>query len=155
MHVKSLQLCLTLCSPMDCSPPGFSVLGILPVRILKWVAIFSSRGSSQPRDGSVSLTFLALAGRFFTISTTWWALSFNFDDFYFLSYLIVVARLFNTMLNRSGGWEWASLFWFLIWRRGFQLYTVEYGVSCVVTNGLYYIEILLYWRKLLDHSGMT
>ena len=99
VHVKSLQSCLTLCSPMDCSPPGFSVLGILPVRILKWVAM----PPSQPRDGSISLTFLALASRFFTISTTWRALSLNLDDFYFLSYMKAVARLFNTMLNRSGG----------------------------------------------------
>ena len=33
------QLCLTLCDPMDCSPPGFSVHGILQARILEWVAI--------------------------------------------------------------------------------------------------------------------
>ena len=37
---------LTLCDPMDCSPPGFSVHGILQARILKWVAMLSSRGSS-------------------------------------------------------------------------------------------------------------
>ena len=42
--------CPTLCSPMDCSPPGSSVSGILQARILKWVAIPFSRGSSQPRD---------------------------------------------------------------------------------------------------------
>ena len=47
---KSLQLCPTLCEPMDCSPPGSSVQGILQARILERVAIFSSRGSSQPRD---------------------------------------------------------------------------------------------------------
>ena len=41
---------LTLCDPMDCSPPGSSVLGILQARILEWVAIPFSRGSSQPRD---------------------------------------------------------------------------------------------------------
>ena len=40
------QLCLTLCDPMDCSPPGSSVHGILQVRILEWVAISLSRGSS-------------------------------------------------------------------------------------------------------------
>ena len=44
------QLCLTLCDPMDCSPPGSSTHGILQVRVLEWVAISSSRGSSQPRD---------------------------------------------------------------------------------------------------------
>jgi len=37
---------------MDCSPPGTSIHGILQARILEWVAIFFSRGSSQPRDGT-------------------------------------------------------------------------------------------------------
>ena len=46
----SLQSCLTLCDPMDCSPPGSSVLGILHTRILEWVAMSSSRGSFPPRD---------------------------------------------------------------------------------------------------------
>ena len=41
---------LTLCNPMDCRPPGSSVHRILQVRILEWVAMPSSRGSSQPRD---------------------------------------------------------------------------------------------------------
>jgi len=45
-----IQLCLTLCDPMDCSPPGSSILGIILERILEWVAISSSRGSSWPRD---------------------------------------------------------------------------------------------------------
>ena len=44
------QSCLTLCSPMDCSPPGPSVHGVLQARILEWVAISFSRGSSEPRD---------------------------------------------------------------------------------------------------------
>ena len=44
------QLCPTLCDPMDCSPPGPSVHGILQSRVLEWVAIHFSRGSSQPRD---------------------------------------------------------------------------------------------------------
>ena len=41
------RLCLTLCDSVDCSPPGSSVHGILQARILEWVAIPSSRGSSQ------------------------------------------------------------------------------------------------------------
>ena len=45
-----VQSCLTLCNPMDCSPPGSSVHGVFQARILEWVAISSSRGSSQPRD---------------------------------------------------------------------------------------------------------
>ena len=40
------QSCLTLCNLMDCSPPGFSVPGILQARLLEWIAISSSRGSS-------------------------------------------------------------------------------------------------------------
>ena len=44
------QSCLTLCNPVDCSPPGFSVHGILQARILEWVTISFSRGSSRPRD---------------------------------------------------------------------------------------------------------
>ena len=46
MHAQSLQLCPTLCNPMDCSPPASSVHGILQARILEWVAISSSRGFS-------------------------------------------------------------------------------------------------------------
>ena len=45
-----VQLCLTPCGPLDCSLPGYSVHGILQARILEWVAISFSRGSSQPRD---------------------------------------------------------------------------------------------------------
>ena len=44
------QSCLTLCNPMDYSPPGSSVHGISQARIMVWVAISCSRGSSQPRD---------------------------------------------------------------------------------------------------------
>ena len=44
------QSCPTLCNPMDCSLPGSSVHGILQARILEWVVISFSRGSSQPRD---------------------------------------------------------------------------------------------------------
>ena len=48
--VKSLQSCPILCDPMDCGLPGFSVHGILQARILEWVAMPLSRGSSLPRD---------------------------------------------------------------------------------------------------------
>ena len=50
MRAKSLQSYPTLCDPRDCSPPGSSLHGILQARILEWVAMPSSRGSSQPRD---------------------------------------------------------------------------------------------------------
>ena len=47
---KSLQSRLTLCHPMDCSPAGSSVHGILKERIREWVTMSFSRGSSWPRD---------------------------------------------------------------------------------------------------------
>ena len=53
------QLCLTLCSPMDCSLPDSSVHGIFRARILDWVAASFSRGSSQSRDQ----TLVACIGR--------------------------------------------------------------------------------------------
>ena len=48
VYLKSV--CLTFCDPMDCSPPGSSVHGILQARILVWVALSYSGGSSQPWD---------------------------------------------------------------------------------------------------------
>ena len=61
------QSYLTICNPMDCSPPGSSVHGMLRARIQEWVAIPVSSGSSQLRDRTeVSCT----ADRFFTVWTT-------------------------------------------------------------------------------------
>ena len=62
MRTKSLQSCLTLCDPMDHSPPSFSVHGILQARTLDWVAVPSSRGSSQPRD-QTCISYVSCIGR--------------------------------------------------------------------------------------------
>ena len=69
--IKLLQSCLILCDPMDCSLSGSSVHRILQARILGWVAVPSSRESSDPGIEPASLTSPALAGRFFTTSSTW------------------------------------------------------------------------------------
>ena len=58
MGAKSLQSYPTLFDPMDCSPSGSSVHGILQARILAWVALPSSRGSSDPGIEPVSLSLL-------------------------------------------------------------------------------------------------
>ena len=50
VKVKVAQSCPTLGDPVDCSPPSFSVHGILQARILEWAAIPFSGGYSQPRD---------------------------------------------------------------------------------------------------------
>jgi len=65
--VLDAQLCLTLCDPMDCSPPGSSVYGIFQAKILEWVASFSSRGSSWPKDWT---QVSHIVGWFFTIWAT-------------------------------------------------------------------------------------
>ena len=57
------KLCPTLATPMDCSPPGFSVHGILQASTLEWVAISFSKASSQPRDQT---WLTCTAGGFFT-----------------------------------------------------------------------------------------
>ena len=81
------QSCMTPCDLMDCSPPDSSVHGILQARILEWVAISFSRGSSWPEDWAISfsrgsswpedwtwifyVSCRYVAGRFFTTATTW------------------------------------------------------------------------------------
>ena len=60
------QSCLTLGNTVDCGPPGSSVHGIFQPRILEWVAMPSSRGSSRPRDRTSISYVSCIAGRFFT-----------------------------------------------------------------------------------------
>ena len=64
MRVLITQLCPTLCDPMDGSPPGSSVQGVLQVGILEWVASPFSRASSQPRDQT---RVSCIAGRFYDL----------------------------------------------------------------------------------------
>ena len=71
LPAKSLQLYPTLCDPMDCSPSGSSVRGILKARILQWVAISFSRGSSWLRDGTLISLSPVSSGGLFTTSATW------------------------------------------------------------------------------------
>ena len=61
------QFCPTLCNPMDCSLSGSPVHGILQARILDWVGISFSRGSSQPSDPT---QVSCITGRFFTVWAT-------------------------------------------------------------------------------------
>ena len=48
------QPCLTLCNPTDCNPPSSSIHGISQARVLEWIAISFSTGSSQPRDRTLA-----------------------------------------------------------------------------------------------------
>ena len=64
MRVKSLQSCQTFCHPMDCNSQGFSIHGTLQARILEWVAMPSSRGSSWQRD-QTHVSYVSCSGRWF------------------------------------------------------------------------------------------
>ena len=66
MYICVQKSCSNFCDPMDCSPPGSSVHGILQARILEWVAMPSSRESSCPGIEPTSLLSPVLAGGFFT-----------------------------------------------------------------------------------------
>ena len=77
-----IQLCLTLCDPMDCSLPGSSLHGIPKANILEWVLIPFSRGYSWPRDQTRASY---IVGRFFTVwTTTEVPCPFHFFFFFFL-----------------------------------------------------------------------
>ena len=80
------QSCPTLCDPRDCSLPGFSVHGIFQARVLEWVAISFSRGSSWPRDRpQVS----CIAGRRFTLWAT--------RDYYAKTSFILITEFLVTL----------------------------------------------------------
>ena len=70
------QSCLTLCDPMDCSLPGSSVHEIFQVRILEWVVISFSRGSSQPRD-QTHVPFASCIGRDILYRCVTWKAPYN------------------------------------------------------------------------------
>ena len=74
------QSCPILSDPVDCSPPGSSVHGILRARVLEWIAISFSRGSSQPRDPT---RVSRIAGRRFNLWATINALAFLKKEFLF------------------------------------------------------------------------
>ena len=102
IKVLAAQSCPILCDPMDCSPSGSSVQGILQARILKWVAIPFSRGSSWSADWTwVS----CIAGRFFTVWATREATAVSFVIyswclFFFHAFLCLCAVLYNKVRKK-------------------------------------------------------
>ena len=71
MRAKSFQSCLTLCDPIDCSLTVSSVHGILQTRILEWIAIPSSKGSSRSRDRTHVSCVFCIGRQIFYHCTTW------------------------------------------------------------------------------------
>ena len=71
VHARLFQSHLTFCNPVEHSPPGSSVHGILQARILEWVACPPPGDLLDPGIKLMSLMFPTLAGSFFTTDTTW------------------------------------------------------------------------------------
>ena len=86
-----VQSCPTLCNPIDCSPPGPSVHGILQARIIEWVAMPSCRGSSQPRDGTSVFCISCVEGGFFTHWATWEAPPKSLHEILYFQVLVALS----------------------------------------------------------------
>ena len=117
LHAKSLQSCLTLCDPMDYSPPGPSVHGILQARMLEWVAISSYRRSSWPRDWTCVSCDSCIADGFFTTEPLGkpWIMPNISHLFSSLSYQVTSRQLRGRMVFSS--WEsWVSGYHFSLAR---------------------------------------
>ena len=95
MFKVKVKSCPTLCDPMDCNIAGSSIHGIFQTRLLEWVAISFSRGSSQPRDWS---QFSCIVGRCFTI---WATREVNNGQTYYLSDRITVFYTWGKVLYRN------------------------------------------------------
>ena len=90
----------TLCYPMDCSPPGFSVLGISQARVLEWVAISYSRGSFWPRhQTSISCTGRQILYHWATWEAQPYRKHRDFRDFPIFFFFKVYQRQLNMVLN--------------------------------------------------------
>ena len=103
------QSCLTFCDPMDCSSPGSCVHGISQARILEWVAISFSKGSSQPKDQ----TCVSCIGQQILYRGATW------EAFYFLN--IFLPKTFLSPLNQNISFKksricmFCSYKWYLEW----------------------------------------
>ena len=96
------QSCPVLCNPMDCSLPGSSVLGILQARILEWVAIPFSRGSSQPQESDPHLLQQVFIIKFFheLSSAQSWS-DFSVDDISGKFHLSCTVLFTSTVTNKD------------------------------------------------------
>ena len=110
VKVKSFSR-VRLCDPVDCSPPGSSIHGILQARILEWVAIFFSRGSSRPRDQT---QVSRIAGRHFNLWATiksWLKKKYNIPKKTSNIYLQTVWKKYDKTLLKYIEWRSILFSW--------------------------------------------
>ena len=105
--VSCVRVCseASVCDPMDCSPPGSSVHGILQARILEWVTMPSSRGSSQPRDQTCVSCISCFASRFFTTEPPGKPAHTQLHFFKSHSGLFSSKKIEKLRTSHSGKWE--------------------------------------------------
>ena len=108
VHAKLLQLCLTLCIPMDCNPPGSFVHGDSPGKHTEVGCHTLLQGISRLRDRTGSLRSPALADRFFISSTTWDIT----QQFYSYIYVCILPRIENIYLHNNLMHKFIALFAF-------------------------------------------
>ena len=94
VRAKSLQLCLTLCNPVVCSPPGFSFHRILQARRLEWVSISFSMRSFQLRDRTC-ISYISCIGKRVLPLAPPGKPSFIYQSYRNLTFCIVYLSLFT------------------------------------------------------------
>ena len=108
VKVLVAQSCPTLCDPMNCSPSASYVHGILQARILEWVAMPFSRGSSWPRNQT---RVSCISGRFFTVWATSEAFQLNDLEQIFCPLLAFVCLALSAVPRHKRGQQGSSVPW--------------------------------------------
>ena len=145
MKVKvAAESCLTLCNPMEYSPSGSSVHGILQARILEWVAVPFSKGSSQLRDWS---QFSCIAGSDKIMSIGWCWCYQMIQNIYFSKFLLKKnygnVKKKNTSQDVNSGSFWiVDILVFLLF----------FNSSLFTLFPQMYLYILLFWEKVIENS---
>ena len=123
-------MCLTFCDPMDCSPSGSSLHGIFKARILEWIAISFSRGSSQPRDQTCASCISCIGRWILYLCGTW------------------DTQKGQRLSVHSQGLQ--IIFWamFLSYFADTETPIQEEGVNCMLTPN---IDPQISWNQKVDH----
>ena len=136
--------CVQLCNPADCSLPGCSVHGILQARTLEWVAMPSSRGSSQPRDQTYLCYVSCIGSRFFTTSATYsslYILDINLLSDMTLKYFLLFHRFPFTLLHWCFYFEVIQIYLFFF---SYYLWVSEWDLPYMYSK---IILVFFCWNK--------